>query len=198
MAFFTAELVVRYVFPILPPLAVLGARRKNSFEIKKARPVAILCLAAFFIFNAHYMKGLYDKYRPLAYITGKEGREEYLSKTLPDYGVISFANKTLPSDAKVELIFAGDRGYYWERPYYYGGRAGENLMAAVNSAKSGEELKESFSSRGITHIFIRDALLVKFARDNFDADKMKVFSEFTAKRLALLNSANGFSLYAIR
>lgn len=199
MAFFTTELVVRYVFPILPPLAVLAALGvKNSFEFKKTRPVAILCLAAFFIFNANYMKGLYDKYYPLAYIAGKESREEYLSKTLPDYGVISFANKTLPSDAKVELIFAGDRGYYWERPYYYGGRAGESLMSAVNSAKSGEELKESFSERGITHIFARDALVVKFAGDNFDADKMKVFSEFTAKRLVLLNSANGFSLYAIR
>ena len=138
------------------------------------------------------MKGLYDKYRPLAYITGKEGREEYLSKTLPDYGVISFANKTLPSDAKVELIFAGDRGYYWERPYYYGGRAGENLMAAVNSAKSGEELKESFSSRGITHVFVRDALLIKFAKDTFDADKMKVFSEFAGKHLELLNSRTVF------
>ncbi|MFZ3072489.1 MAG: glycosyltransferase family 39 protein [Thermodesulfobacteriota bacterium] len=199
MAFFTAELVIRYVFPILPPLAVLAAFGvKNSFEFKKTKTVAVVLLAAFFLFNVYYLKGLYDKYRPIAYVTGKESAEEYLSRTLPDYSVINFANKTLPPSAKVELIFAGDRGYYWERPYYYGGRAGDSLIAAVKSAKSGQELKDSFSGRGITHIFVRDALLIKFAGDNFDADKMKVLSDFTGNNLVFLNSANGFSLYGIR
>ena len=177
IAFFTVDIVTRYLLPILPVVVifvVIGI--SNLMAMKRARYLTILCMAGLFAFNGWYMVNLYQKYRPIGYLTGGETREEYLARALPDYAAIRFANANLPDDARVMLMFAGDRGYYWDREYSYGGRGGGYFVRAVKRSADARELKERFKTMGATHLFIRDDLLGRFAKDNLDDHDMERFN----------------------
>ncbi len=198
VAFFTIDIVTRYLLPILPVVVifvVIGF--SNLMAMKRARYLTILCMAGLFAFNGWYMVNLYQKYRPIGYLTGGETREEYLARTLPDYAAIRFANANLPDDARVMLIFAGDRGYYWDREYFYGSRGGGYFARAVRRSADGGELKGQFKTMGATHLFIRDDLLGRFAKDNLEDHEMERFESFYRRELRRLYTKNGYSLYEL-
>ena len=199
LVFFTADLVIRYILPILPPLVIIAAYGiKNGLERKGLRPWVIACLVFLFSFNIVYLGGLYKEYRPFLYLSGKETRDDYLLRVLPDYAVTKYANQNIAPQAKVLFLFTGDRGYYWEREYYYSGRTGGNLYGFVRKSGNAEELKEKFSSIGVTHLFIMDALFDRFAMDNFREDEIRLLRDFFKNHAKRLYSANGFSLYWIK
>ena len=198
IAFFTVDIVVRYLLPILPVLVIFTVYGiKKSFEIKIFRPVSIVLIAGLFIFNGWYVVDLYKKYQPMQYLLGRETKEQYLSRMLPDYATTAFANSSLPDDAKVMLLFTGDRGYYWEREYYYGDRMGSDIINFVKGASDEKELKGKFKAIGITHLFVRDSLFAKFSRDNFGADKMEIIDKFFKTQLKPMYSKNDYTLYEI-
>jgi hypothetical protein len=198
IAFFTVDIVTRYLLPILPVVVifvVIGF--SNLMALRRARSLTILCMAGLFAFNGWYMVNLYQKYRPMGYLSGVETREEYLDRALPDYAVIRFANANLPDDTRVMLIFAGDRGYYWEREYFYGGRGGGYFIRAVRRSADARELKRRFRAMGATHLFMRDDLLRRFAKDNLDSQGLERFESFYRKELRRLYTRNGYSLYEL-
>ncbi len=199
LAFFAVDLVTRYLLPILPIiviLVVLGFR--NLRALPKLAGVALLLMAALVVFDAVYITGLYKRYTPLAYLGGAETREQYLEKRLPDYKTLRYANRTLPSDALVMFLFTGDRGYYWERDYYYSGREGGLLRHFIKTSSRGGDLLEKFITTGSTHLFIHERLLEKFINDNFSEMEKKVVVDFFNHHTTRLFSANGFALYALK
>lgn len=200
MAAFTVDLVTRYLMPSFSALIILVTLGiKNLFEGKNyLKVINTGLLILLFIFNAVYIAALYGQVRPFPYLEGRENRDAYLSRTLPDYDSIRFANSNLPAAAKVMLVFAGDRGYYWKREYCYGDRAGVYLMGFVNGSRDDEELKKKFLSIGVTHLFANDRLLDKFAYDNFKGEKMGLLAAFFKNHIARLYTSNGFSVYVIR
>jgi hypothetical protein len=199
LAFFAVDLVTRYLLPTLPLiviLVVLGFRNLRSTA--KLAWLANLLMAALIVFDGAYMAGLYKRYEPLAYLSGAMTREQYLEKKLPDYKTVSYANRTLPKDALVMFLFTGDRGYYWERDYYYGGREGVFLKQFLKTSSSGVELLGKFTSTGATHLFIHEALLAKFINDNFSEREKKVLMDFFNGHTVRLYAANGFAIYALK
>ncbi len=198
IAFFTSDLVIRYILPVLPPLVIISVwGLKNAFETRVLRYAATVFLFLFLAFNLHYLKGLYTSYRPISYLVGGETRREYLSRVLPDYRVVAYANENIPEDSKVYFLFTGDRVYYWERDVYYGDRTGGELVSLVKGARDAASLRDRFTSRGFTHLFVMDALLKRFALDNFGEDELAVLSGFFRDHIERLYGANGFSLYRI-
>ncbi len=200
MAAFTIDLVARYLMPAIVALIILVTFGiKNLFEGKRSLKVLNWGLVlSLFIFNAVYIAALYGQYRPFPYLAGRESRDAYLSRILPDYNAIRFANSNLPKEAKVLLIFAGDRGYYWKREYLYGDRAGGYLKALVNGSIGDEGLKKKFSDLGVTHLLANDILLDKFANDNFKDGKLALLAFFFKNHIARLYTSNGFSIYVIK
>jgi len=200
MAALTADLVTRYLMPSIPALIILvtlGIR--NLFEEKKyLKAINTGLLVLLFVFDAVYIASLYGQVRPLPYLESRESRDAYLSRAIPDYDSIRFANSYLPASAKVMLVFAGDRGYYWKREYCYGDRAGVYLKGFVNGSRDDEELKNKFLKMGVTHLFANDRLLDKFANDNFNTEKIKVLAAFFKNHIERLYASNGFSVYVIR
>ncbi|HAG51191.1 MAG: hypothetical protein A2X87_04705 [Deltaproteobacteria bacterium GWC2_42_51] len=198
IAFFTVDIVIRYLLPILPVFIIFVAYGiKKSFEIRRLKPIAMIAVAGLFIFNGWYVVNLYAKYQPQKYLIGKETREQYLSRMLPDYPAVAFANSILPDNAKVMLLFTGDRGYYWEREYYYGDRMGSDIIDFVKKASNEKELRDKFKAIGITHLFVRDSLFAKFSRDNFGTDKMEIIDKFFKTQLKPMYSKNDYTLYEI-
>lgn len=198
VAFFTVDIVTRYLLPILPVLVIFMVFGfSNLLKVKWFKNIAVLLMAGLFIFNGLYLVDLYRRYRPLQYLLASEGRDQYLTRILPDYPAISFANSTLPENARVMLIFAGERGYYWEREYYYGSRGAQDIIRIIKGSSNEVELKERFRGLGMTHLFIRDPLFIKFCNDNLKREKLEMLNIFYKTQLKVLYSRNGYSLYEI-
>ena len=198
-ALLTVELALRYILPAFVGLVVLvAAAIRTALQRGGLVPqVVYILLGVMFLYNGFYLAGLYEKYRPLGYIAGIEHREEYLSRVMPDYAVVAWANRNLPEDAKVLFFFTGDRGYYWERRYGYGDRLGGNLIGLVKDSPSAKAMAERLKSMGYTHIFIHNALFERFAYDNFKGEEIGTLKALFRHHLKRLCSEGGFSLYAI-
>lgn len=199
MAFLTVDIVTRYLLPVIPLVVILVTLGFRNL-LKSGRAggvVGAALLAALIGFNAVYIGGLYKRYSPLSYLTGSLTRDGYLARHLPDYDAVMYANRTLPEGASVFLLFTGDRGYYWEREYYYGDRLGNFLIGYVNGTSDGAALAKKFTSRGTTHLFLNDGLMEKFLNDNFDHTGLSVAADFFNNHTARLYSSNGFTLLAV-
>ncbi len=200
MTFFTTDLVIRYILPVLPPLvivAVVGLRA----SIQRAglgRYIALAGILFFFVFSLFYLHDLYKRYAPLRYFAGNQSRVEYLTEKLPDYETTAYANANIAKDSKVLFLFTGERAYYWEREFFYGGRLGENLIALMKRVSSAEELFLDMRGQGYTHLFIMDHIFERFAVDNFTANELDVLRGFFSGYVHRMHSANGFSLYSIK
>lgn len=200
LTFLTVDLVTRYLAPVIPLVIILVALGfRNLVSLGRAGGViGAGLLAALIAFNAVYIGGLYKRYSPLSYLTGAQTRNEYISARLPDYDAVLYANSNLPKDARVLMLFTGDRGYYWERDYYYADRNGVYLKNLMRRSPDGASLAEKFSSEGMTHLFLNDALIEKFLNDNFGKDGLSIAADFFNNHTTRLYSSNGFTLFALR
>jgi hypothetical protein len=211
MALFTSEMVTRYVLPAFVPFVILmvygvrniinvaqGDSRLRGLSAKAFVAVGALMLIALFVFNTSYALKLERRYSPLSYVFGSEEREDYLKRVVPEYEVIEYANKNIPSDALVQFMFSGNRGYYWEREYLPGNIYGSDLIRGVRGSDSAEELRERFTSSGITHIFLQARLFERFAADNFNAKELGLLGDFFNKHAVPLFASNNFILYEVR
>jgi len=199
LAALTVDLVTRYLMPVIPAviiLVTLGIR--NGLGSRTLKWPAAILAAALIAFNLNYGFGLYQKTGAVSYFAGGMDREGYLKATLPDYEIVSFGNGALPQDARVMLLFTGDRGYYWDRDYIYGDRTGVFLNAIVKNAHDAGSLAAGFRSYGATHLMVNEAIFQKFANDNFNEEELKVLVSFFNTRLETLYTSRGYSLYEIR
>jgi hypothetical protein len=197
-AAFTVDLVTRYLMPVIPVviiLVTLGLR--NAFGSRLFKWPAVFFAASLAAFSVSYGWGLYQKTGALNYFASGMDREAYLKTVVPDYELISFGNSSLPQDAKVMLLFAGDRGYYWERDYIYGDRTGVFLIGMVKGVKDADKLASRFKAYGATHLVVNVALFQKFAKDNFTKEELEVLLSFLNTRLEPLHTSRGFSLLKI-
>ncbi|OGL45979.1 MAG: hypothetical protein A2149_05995 [Candidatus Schekmanbacteria bacterium RBG_16_38_11] len=199
VTFFIVHLAVRYLLPIIPALIIIMIWGiKNGFETRQFKTITIIFSILLFTFNIVYTIGLYQKDNPLPYLLGKETRKEYLLRLLPDYPAINFANNSLPAVAKVMLIFTGDRGYYWKREYYFGSRDGASLVRFVEESRSEKELLQRVKALGITHLFIKNSLFLRFLQDNFKTEKLRLINSFFRTKLSLLYNDNNYSIFRIK
>lgn len=195
----TIDLAIRYVMPAIPALTILavyGAR--NAFGNKSLRPLGILLAAAFLGFNLYYIKGLYERYHPTEYLAGKKDRDAYLSEVLPDYSVVKAANRMMPEGSRVIMLFAGERGYYWDHDYFYPDRLGNYFKVLIKNSRDGAEIKKRFKEAGFTHVFTKESLLAQFAAGNFSDDEIRVVSDFFMNHTVKVASGNGFSVFHIK
>lgn len=198
IAFFTVDLVTRYLLPAMPAVIILAVTGvKNLIESKRWRTPAVTLVILLFTFDILYTLGLYRRYEPLAYLAGREGRDVFLSRVLPDYEAISYANRNLPEGSKVMLLFTGDRVYYWERDCYYGDRLGNVFKGLVKTSGDEGALKDKFRGLGITHLFIHEPLFEKYANDNFNETELKTLVRFFEGHTSRLHASGGFSIYAM-
>lgn len=198
VAFFRVDLVTRYVLPILPAMVIFSVYGfKNAFEMKRLRLYALAVMIALFVVNGWYLTGLYNRYRPMAYLKGEETKEQYLSRRLPDYSTIAFANATLPVEARVLSFFGGDRLYYWDRNCLSTDRLGNDLIRFVRGARNEHELGVTFKEMGLTHLFINDPLFMEFSRNNFDKNQLGMLERFFKADAQKLYEKNGFALYRL-
>lgn len=205
IAFFTSDLRIRYIAPIIPVLVVLSvmgaeklhrAMRKGNRGRGKNMVFALLmvALASALAYNGRYVVAQFREVEPLGYIAGAVNREEYLESHRPEYAAMRFINSHLPQDAKVMLIFLGSRGYYCDRDYVYGDEALGSVFQGSNSA---EEMRSKLKGMGITHLLIYDPLFGRWVHSNLKESLEKGLKPFFLNYVKLIYSKNGFSVFAL-
>jgi 4-amino-4-deoxy-L-arabinose transferase-like glycosyltransferase len=200
IAFFTSDLRIRYIAPIIPVLVVLtvlGAEKlhraieKQEGRLGKHVAFALLfsALAWALAYNGRYVVAQFKEVEPFGYISGAVSRDAYLERHRPEYAAVRFINRDLPQDAKVMLLFLGDRGYYCDRDYVLG----EGLLGTLFlESKAPADILAGLEREKVTHLFISAPFFKRWAGTSLsDVEKNKL-NEFFGKYTRILFNRNGF------
>jgi len=206
IVFFRTDMRIRYVAPILPPLAILSiyglsnlkkaiASRTHTEFNSILKLVPSLVLAGMLMLNAAYLIGQFSEVDPLAYISGRVDRDTYIARHRPEYGVIKYANDHLPKESKILAVFLGRRGYYSERDMIF------DFSFASKSVKLTSDLDRlsiQFDQRGITHLMIRTDLFTQWINSSaFNDRQREVLKIFLANHTKLIHAEKGHELYGL-
>jgi len=209
IAFFTADMRIRYIAPIIPPLVILSVfglsglqvllSRRLSFGLQQKGSLVfiglvvslILCMHAFYIYKQFRIVN------PFGYLSGEISRDDYIEHFRPEYPVIQYANNNLSDDARIFTVYLGNRGYYFDKEILI---AGPGVMEyLINEADSAEKLAEIFQqSGGITHLFLWHHMFwVRLVGKSLDREKRSIVIDFFKNHTVKLFSKGGYELYAL-
>jgi 4-amino-4-deoxy-L-arabinose transferase-like glycosyltransferase len=205
IAFFTSDLRIRYIAPIIPPLvilSVLGLVKATSFvqSIKggRARAAGFLvvgsAVAFALVLNGRYLLGQFESVQPFTYVSGEVSRDEYIARYRPEYPAMKYINENLPSNAFVSFLFLGKRGYYCDRNYVY-----DEIQVGgfFREARAPENIFDSFARSGITHLLLYDPLLQKWIKNSFSDEKIKIINDFFINYTKVKYTNNNFYVLSL-
>ena len=111
--------LVRYQAPLLVPIAALTAAGLYSLgELKDGVKRELVYRSAFvfqILWAGWYETMALQSTKAVEYWATGEPKEFYLSRRIGEMTVINAANRDLPKDAVLYLLFTGNRYYYYER-----------------------------------------------------------------------------------
>ena len=200
IAFFTSDLRIRYIAPIIPVLvvlSVLGVQTVHQAIVKgvpgKGKKVGFVLLwvavASALAYNGRYMVVQFSEVEPFGYLAGAVSRDEYLERHRPEYTAMRFINDHLPGDAKVMLIFMGDRGYHCDREYVFGEKF---LGTLFRGSTAPGDILAGLQREKVSHLFINDPFFQRWAQENLSDAEKKCLGEFFGRYAKILFSRSGF------
>ena len=195
-ALFLVDLRARYILPIVPPMVILLTYGVFNVYLRMKQPAYLFAaLFGFAAFNGCYLWRYFRDVAPLGYVSGQETRTAYLTRALPEYPAFQYINGELAPATKIYLLFVGRRAYYCEREYFHdGGELPGFLLKAIQSAREPADVARRLKARHLTHLLVRDELLIRFLRDNLDPGQQRLWDTFTAKHLKRLFRNRGYSV----
>jgi hypothetical protein len=198
-AIFLADMRARYVLPIVPPLVALMVYGVFNVYLRIKRPRYLFAVLAFFaLLHGFYLGRYFQAVRPLGYLAGRESRDAYLTRLVPEYSNFYYINRELPLTAKIYLLFVGRRAYYCERDYIHDdGELPGLLVSAIQSARDSSEIGKTLERKGITHLMVREGLLVRFLNNNLSPNQHILWNRFVAEHLRTQFRDRGYALYQL-
>ena len=204
-AFSQADMRIRYIAPIIPPLvilAVFGLHQITAMAVNRwaNKPSWIFtgCTLLLIVFmlslNASYILKQFKYVEPFAFILGQTDRDAYIAKYRPEYTTIQYVNRNLPNNAKILALFLGNRLYYSDRDLIFG----NNLFRkSVKIAESSEMIIAQMQKKGFTHLLIRYDFFNRWANEQFNDKEKEMLKTFYEKNLNQLFSQSGYGLFRI-
>jgi hypothetical protein len=200
LALFLIDMRIRYILPIVPPLVLLLGYGIFNMYLGIKRPVLLYATLLFFTaWHGTYLWRYVQDSRPSKYLSGSESRESFLDRALPEYPAMRYVNDKVTSTAKIYLLFLGRRAYYCERDYFHdAGELPAFLIGAIQKAKDPEDIGRLLRSRNLTHLMLREDLLIRFLTDNLTPAQGHLWNDFATTRLRLAFRERGYAVYEIR
>ena len=206
ISYFRADMRIRYISPITPPLVILSAfglknildglyRRYNGWRKHAAVGAICLIVAAILGLNYLYTREQFVKYEPFGYISGRVGRDAYITRYRPAYPVVQYANVNLAANAKILAIFQGRRRYYSERNTVHSVDLLINNIARASTAK---DVFNRLRRKGFTHLLINVKLFKGWAEDVLEPDEIERLNLFFSRHTKPLFSEGGYVLLELR
>ncbi len=208
VALFSEVARVRYLLPIVPPLAILAAMgAKNAGEWVCWRRgaagfVGAGILAVVFVAglagNAVYLARYFQAVDPLPYVFQGETKVAFLSRHMGSYPAMRFINEHLPENAKIYMMFLGRRSYYLDRDYRYDGSQGMeviNQLACISA--DGQAVRKRLLDLECTHLLIRTDLFIKYLSDSYDEEVRSRVLRAVASQTSIVYEADGYAILAL-
>ena len=112
---------------------------------------------------------------------------------------MQYVNDEVAPPAKIYLLFLGRRAYYCERDYFHdAGELPAFLIGAIQKAKDPQDIGRILNSRNITHLMLREDLLIRFLTENLPPALGRMWNDFATTRLRLAFRERGYAVYEIR
>jgi len=208
-AFFSSDLRVRYILPIVPPLIILSVlgikkiidivgdlNKQTAKQIGVFLPLSALTFSLGY--NAAYLFDQFVYVEPLSYLKGNVSRDEYISKYRPELPAFQYINEHLPNNALILFIFLGNRGYYCERSYIFDMYENKSkLQQIVENAHDTEGIVSSLQDMGITHLFIHSDIFKRWVKMNFTERMQGLLENFLSRHVKMVYAQWGYDLYAL-
>ena len=204
-AFFLVDMRIRYIGPIIPPLAILAVfglhdlvriirSRFSSWGQSLGLSAVGAVLMVLMGLNAAYLVAQFRVIDPMSYLQRRLTREEYIQKYRPEYAAISFANRHLPEEARILSLFNGNRIYYSERDMISGN---EMFSQAVRASQSPAELIRRLQQSGISYLLVRMDLFNQWADRQFKPAEKSLLQSFFGEKLRRLYQGQGYALFGM-
>jgi hypothetical protein len=205
-AYFKTDMRIRYIAPAIPPLVILStfglyrihkliARQWSQVRVQGAQIAVVFLTAVIFIFNALYIIHQFKLVDPFSYISGRVERDAYITRYRPEYTTFQYANAHLAADAKLLVLFMGNRRYYSDRDLIFGINLFRTIVKRVDSAQA---VLHELQQRGFTHLLIRYDLFNNWTEKQFNDREKKMLKVFFARDVKLLLSKNGYGLFELK
>ena len=143
--------------------------------------------------NAIYIAERFKLDQPLAYITGKVTREEYIQAYRPEYASFQYANKNLSKDSKIFGLYIGNRGYYSDIPINF---HIELLQQIADQAASGKDIARKLMDQGFTHLLVSYSLFNYWVQ-KYTTHEKKMLKDFFDLNTITEFSKDGFALLQV-
>jgi len=205
-AFFSTNLRIRYISPIIPPLVILsvfGVRKMveaiGAFKTHSLRNVGfalIIFILSFALWlNAGYVLDQYKYVNPFTYLAGGLSRDEYIEQYRFEYPTMRYIDKNLPEDSKILFIFLGNRGYYCNREYIFDMNNNRSILRQfLLKSDSTEDLLLRLKEMDITHLLISYDIFNRWGKNSFTVKEQKLLKRFFDKHVTLLYFKWGYGV----
>jgi len=196
---------IRYFSPILPSLTILsmfGLYNIQSAILDRIPRLSerIKNFAVFGIvfvmlgLNATYLANRFNKDLPLAYISGKVTRDEYIQAYRPEYASFQYANNNLNNEAKILGIYVGNRRYYSDIDVEF---SIELLQKLAADAYSSWDISEKLYEQGYTHLLVNFSLFNYWVQ-NYSLHEKQMLKNFFEFNTITEFSKDGYGLLRVK
>jgi hypothetical protein len=204
-AYLKTDMRIRYIAPAIPPLVILATfgfyqiykffyRKWSGRSGPRAQVVAMVLAAVIFIFNGLYIIHQFKVVDPFSYISGRVGRDAYITRYRPEYTIIRYANRHLGAESKILALFLGNRRYYSDRDLVFANNLFRNIIKNSDTAQGA---RQKLQRRGFTHIVIRYDLFNQWTDKQFsNIEKMRL-KTFFARDARQVLSRKGYGLFQL-
>ncbi|MDA3898319.1 MAG: glycosyltransferase family 39 protein [Desulfobacteraceae bacterium] len=179
---------IRYFAPIFPPLVILsmfGLRHIQKNLLSRNLQIGAFAnrtciISIIFVMlglNAKYMMERFSYAQPLAYLSGKVSRDQYIQKFRPEYASMQYANRNLTKNDRILGVYTGNRGYYSDIDMVFSLDLLQDLAAEANTP---EDIAEGLKKLGITHLLVNYELF-NFWVKNYSLHEKQMLKDFFEK-----------------
>jgi len=204
-ATFLDQTRIRYILPVVPILSILSVMglinifnwvMTLSIYFKNIMAAALLVFFIIFISkNIFYINNYYQNISPMNYISGKESRDNFISRHVGSYPAMKYINQFTPDNAKIRLLLLAGRGYYLDRIYEDDSSMGMAFISSLVRASSDDRTFQGYiDSLDYTHLLLRIDMFDKFLRDNYSAETTKQFLQQLKRSTEIIYNANGYAV----
>ncbi|MGQ9897656.1 MAG: ArnT family glycosyltransferase [Acidobacteriota bacterium] len=185
---------VRFLLPVLPPVAVISVWFAADWlgVNRRLRWIGVVCLGLFITANALRTGELAVEGQAIAAGLGVVPSEEYLRSRLPEYGLFRFLADHADPQTRIWLVNTGARTYYLERPFLTDYAFEDYTLARlVRATRTADELAEAVAQLDVDWLLIAPSIVLDPQTTPFENEAERTRFVAYLRRYATLVGQDG-------
>ncbi len=192
----------KFLLPIPSILAIfISGNLENLFLLFHNKRFKSFCFSILFLLLIINSWGAYSYDRELfssrwPYLSGKLGRNAFLSKIVNGYDTYRYANKNLLKDDYVLLALYEVRGYYLDRQYMWANPISQRDLMLEKYSTS-DELAIELNKRGFTHIIFNKNKIDQYKYIRYGPQITQLTEKLLNNNASLVYKSGELELYKL-